>query len=102
MAVIGTPDDAVAQLERLERQSGGYGCFLQLAHEWADRRATRESYELIARYVMPRFQASNDLREKNLGYAIENRGRIMAEAGGAVMKEIAKHAAEQGQKTKAP
>ena len=100
MAVIGTPDDAVAQLERLERQSGGYGCFLQLAHEWADRRATHKSYELIARHVMPRFQGTNDLREKSLGYAIENRGRIMAEAGGAVMKEIQKHAAEQAQKSK--
>jgi limonene 1,2-monooxygenase len=102
MAVIGTPDDAIAQLERLERQSGGYGCFLQLAHEWADRRATHKSYELIARYVMPRFQATNDLREKSLGYAIENRARIMAEAGGAVMKEIQKHAAEQAQKPKSP
>ena len=100
MAVIGTPDDAVAQLARLERQSGGYGCFLQLAHEWADRRATHKSYELIARHVMPRFQGTNDLREKSLGYAIENRARIMAEAGGAVMKEIQKHAAEQAQKSK--
>ena len=100
MAVIGTPDDAIAQLERLERQSGGYGCFLQLAHEWADRRATHTRYELIARAVMPRFQATNDLREKSLGYAIENRARIMAEAGGAVMKEIQKHATEQAQKTK--
>ncbi|HXZ84724.1 MAG TPA: LLM class flavin-dependent oxidoreductase, partial [Myxococcota bacterium] len=98
MAVIGTPDDAIAQLERLERQSGGYGCFLQLAHEWADREATHKSYELFARYVMPRFQATNDLREKSLGYAIENRARIMSEAGGAVMKEIQKHAAEQAQK----
>jgi len=99
MAVIGTPDDAIAQLERLERQSGGYGCFLQLAHEWADRRATHKSYELIARHVMPRFQGVNDLREKSLGYAIENRARIMAEAGGAVMKEIQKHAAEQSAKS---
>jgi limonene 1,2-monooxygenase len=100
MAVIGTPDDAIAQLERLERQSGGYGCFLQLAHEWADRQATHKSYELIARYVMPRFQRTNDLREKSLSYAIENRARIMAEAGGAVMKEIQKHAAEQSAKPK--
>jgi limonene 1,2-monooxygenase len=102
MAVIGTPDDAIAQLERLERQSGGYGCFLQLAHEWADRRATHKSYELIARHVMPRFQGVNDLREKSLGYAIENRARIMAEAGGAVMKEIQKHAVEQAQKPQRP
>jgi hypothetical protein len=49
---------------------------------------------------MPRFQGVNDLREKSLGYAIETRGRIMAEAGGAVMKEIQKHAVEQAQKTK--
>jgi len=98
MAVIGTPDDAIAQLERLEGQSGGYGCFLQLAHEWANQEATHRSYELIARHVMPRFQHTNDLREKSLNYAIENRGRIMAEAGGAVMKEIQKHAAEQSAK----
>jgi limonene 1,2-monooxygenase len=98
MAVIGTPDDAIAQLERLEGQSGGYGCFLQLAHEWANQKATHRSYELIARHVMPRFQHTNDLREKSLSYAIENRGRIMAEAGGAVMKEIQKHAAEQSAK----
>ncbi len=95
MGVIGTPDDAIAQLERLERQSGGYGCFLQLAHEWANKSATHRSYELIARHVMPRFQHTNDLREKSLTYAIENRARIMAEAGGAIMKEIQKHAAEQ-------
>jgi limonene 1,2-monooxygenase len=99
MGVIGTPDDAIAQLERLEKQSGGYGCFLMLAHEWANRAATRRSFELVARYVMPRFQQTNDLREKSLSWAIENRGRIMAEAGGAIMKEIQKHAAEQAQKT---
>jgi limonene 1,2-monooxygenase len=95
MAVIGTPDDAIAQLERLEKQSGGHGCFLQLAHEWADRRATHKSYELMARYVMPRFQGVNDLREKSLGFALENRQRILSSAGGAVMKEIQKHAVEQ-------
>jgi limonene 1,2-monooxygenase len=99
MGVIGTPDDAIAQLERLEKQSGGYGAFLMLAHEWANRAATKRSFELVARYVMPRFQGVNDLREKSLTYAIENRGRIMAEAGGAIMKEIQKHAAEQASKS---
>ena len=55
IATIGTPDDLVAQIERLERQSGGFGVFLDMAHNWADFAATRRSYELIARYVMPRF-----------------------------------------------
>jgi len=99
--VIGTPDDAVAQLERLEKQSGGHGAFLQLAHEWADRRATHKSFELMARYVMPRLQGTNDLREKSLGFALENRQRILSSAGGAVLKEIQKHATEQQAKQSA-
>jgi limonene 1,2-monooxygenase len=54
---IGTPDMAVAQIERLMQQSnGGFGAYLMLAHNWADPAATRKSYELIARHVMPRFQ----------------------------------------------
>ena len=36
-AVIGTPDDAIAQISRLAEQSGGFGTFLIMAHEWADR-----------------------------------------------------------------
>ncbi len=54
---IGTVDDAVAQIERLDKQSnGGFGCYLLLAHEWADPAATRRSFELIAQHVFPQFQ----------------------------------------------
>ena len=54
---IGTPDMAVAQIERLMKQSnGGFGAYLMLAHNWADPERTRKSYELIAREVMPHFQ----------------------------------------------
>ncbi|MFI5041065.1 MAG: LLM class flavin-dependent oxidoreductase [Acidimicrobiales bacterium] len=54
---IGTPDDAVAQIERLVKQSnGGFGCYMLLAHEWANPEATRRSYELIAQHVFPQFQ----------------------------------------------
>ncbi len=57
--VIGTPDDAIAQIERLiEQSNGGFGTFLNMAHEWADTAATRTSYELMARYVFPHFQGS--------------------------------------------
>ena len=57
-AVVGTPEMAVAQIERLIEQSGGFGTFLLMAHEWADREATLHSYELFAREVMPHFQGS--------------------------------------------
>ncbi len=55
IAVIGTPDDLVAQIERLEKQAGAFGTFLSMSHNWADVAETRKSYELIARFVMPRF-----------------------------------------------
>jgi limonene 1,2-monooxygenase len=54
---IGTADDAAAQVERLVKQSdGGFGCYMLLAHEWANPMATRRSFELITQHVLPRFQ----------------------------------------------
>ena len=35
-ACIGTPDDAIAFIERLQKGSGGFGAILELAHNWAD------------------------------------------------------------------
>jgi limonene 1,2-monooxygenase len=58
MGVIGTPRDAVAHLKKLESQAGGFGCFLQLYHEWANWPATQHHFELFARYVAPAFQGS--------------------------------------------
>jgi limonene 1,2-monooxygenase len=58
---IGTPDDAVQQIERLWKQSnGGFGAYLQLAHDWAPPAAKFRSYELFARHVAPRFQGQHD------------------------------------------
>src|SRR3546814_6718967 len=45
-AVIGTPDDAIEHIERMLAGSGGFGGFLELAHNWADWGATKRSYEL--------------------------------------------------------
>ncbi len=59
LGVIGTPDQAVAQIEALlEQSNGGFGAYLTLSHNWANNEATRKSYELLARHVMPRFQGS--------------------------------------------
>jgi limonene 1,2-monooxygenase len=54
--VIGTPEQARAQVQRLWDQSGGFGCFLQMGHEWANPAATKRSAELFAAEVMPHFQ----------------------------------------------
>ncbi|WP_322861478.1 LLM class flavin-dependent oxidoreductase [Mycobacterium europaeum] len=54
--VIGTPERARQQVQRLWDQSGGFGCMLQMGHEWANPAATRRSAELFAAEVMPHFQ----------------------------------------------
>jgi limonene 1,2-monooxygenase len=57
VGAIGTWQDVAAQIDKLDKQSnGGFGCYLLLAHEWANPAATHRSYELIAQHVMPQFQ----------------------------------------------
>ncbi|MEV0083877.1 LLM class flavin-dependent oxidoreductase [Saccharopolyspora sp. NPDC050642] len=56
VGVIGTPEDAAEQVQRLVDQSGGFGAMLLMAHEWANPAATKRSYELIAQHVVPAFQ----------------------------------------------
>ncbi len=61
LGVVGTPDMAIAQIEELlEQSNGGFGAYLTLAHNWANSEATKKSYELLARHVMPRFQGQVD------------------------------------------
>ena len=90
-AVIGTPDDAIAQVQRLVDQSKGFGTFLLMAHEWADTAATRRSYELFSRYVAPVFQGSAVSTTGSRDWAAENRPTFMTAVGGAIMSAIAKH-----------
>ena len=97
-AVIGTPDDAAAQVQRLIDQSGGFGTFLVMAHEWADTAATRRSYELLARYVFPRFQGSADTTTASRDWAAENRPEFIAAATTAIMTAVQSHHQERAEK----
>ena len=95
MGVIGTPDDCKEQIERLMAQSnGGFGTFLMLAHEWANTEATRRSYELIAKYVMPVFQGQDRGTLNAVAHARKLRDRLKAEQQAALDAMSAKHAAE--------
>jgi limonene 1,2-monooxygenase len=58
LGVIGTPDRMIEQIRRLQQQSGGFGCYLLLAHEWASPANTLLSHELVTQHVMPAFQGS--------------------------------------------
>ncbi len=63
IGVIGTPDDLITQIDRLSAQAGGFGCLLTMHHDWADFAATKKSYELIARYVRPKYERQNTQRD---------------------------------------
>ena len=54
--IVGTPDDCIAGIRRLDERSGGFGGLLVQANDWVPREKMLHSYELMARYVMPQFQ----------------------------------------------
>ncbi len=94
-AVVGTPAMAIAQIERLMAQSGGFGTYLLMAHEWADREATLRSYELFAREVVPHFKGTMASLEVSRDWAAEKRPEFIGAAGGAIMQAITDHHAER-------
>ena len=97
-AVIGTPDDACGMIERLEKQSGGFGCILLLAHNWANFEATKRSYELFARHVLPRFNESNVARAASLQWYTDHNQEFIGKAISAATETVQKHFAEQAAK----
>ena len=99
-AVIGTADDAVAQIRRLQDKQGDFGCFLQLAHNWADFDSTKKSYELWQRYVMPQLTGANRNRDISLEWTTEHGERLMGGAMKAAMEMFEKHQKEQAAKAK--
>ena len=75
--LVGSPDTVAAGIERLiEYSQGGFGGLMFRAHDWADREQTWRSYELFARYVMPRFQGSLTTVKASQDWAISNRKTI--------------------------
>lgn len=64
-AVIGTPEDAIAMIDKLRAKQGEFGVVLFQAHNWADWEETKKSYELYARFVMPHFAGTNRNRQSS-------------------------------------
>lgn len=99
-AVIGTPDDAIEQIRRLEEQTGGFGAYLVLANDWANPERTKASYELLARHVFPEFQGSTR-REKRSNQKLRAiREEHLSGIGAAIESEIEKHKREMAAKGK--
>lgn len=94
-ACIGTPDDAIAFIKRLQEGTGGFGAIMELAQNWADWDQTKRHFELMARFVHPAFQGSRALREVSYDYAKAHHDEFTGQSGAAVQAEIDRLAARQ-------
>jgi len=96
MAVIGTPDDAAQRLRQLVEESGGFGAFLFMDHNWAPWEAKKRSYELVARYVFPQFQGLNVNRQTSMDWVRSNKDEFTSQVRAAVGARIVQHIQEKG------
>ncbi|HEV2686537.1 MAG TPA: LLM class flavin-dependent oxidoreductase, partial [Actinomycetota bacterium] len=92
LSVIGTPDMAIEAIRRLEKQSGGFGTYLFMSHEWADREQTLRSYELFSRYVIPEINGTTASLTGSRDWVAEHhpkmRGQVMSAIEDATKKYV--------------
>lgn len=101
-AVIGTPEMAIAHIEGLLEQSGGFGSFLLTIGDWGGREGQLRSTELVARKVIPHF--AGQLRRPREAWAEMKRDAagLKATIQGAQALAAERHAAERRAREEAP
>jgi limonene 1,2-monooxygenase len=98
IAVVGTPEDAIARIERLYEKQGDFGAVLLQITNWADWPALKRSLELYAQYVIPHFAGANDNRRASYAWVTENQQELVAKRVGAAQQMFDRHEAEQAAK----
>ncbi|MEZ5228879.1 MAG: hypothetical protein R2710_20125 [Acidimicrobiales bacterium] len=89
-AIIGTPDDLIARIREMYEVSGGFGVAIGFINDWANPEATKKSWDLVARYVMPEVNGMLDSMRESNQHVIDNRDSF-AQAGKAIMAKIAEN-----------
>jgi len=77
----------VKMIKNLMEVSGGVGAIIGFAHDWANIEATRRSWDMVARYVVPEINGYITKLRESQKFVIENRA-IFERAGQAVMAKI--------------
>jgi limonene 1,2-monooxygenase len=86
--VIGTPDDMCAAIQKVLDLTGGFGTVIGFAHDWANPEATRRSWDLFARRVIPEFNGMLAPMRRSADHVAANKKALMAGAGAAIVAQI--------------
>ena len=84
LGIIGTPEDAIREIERIQRALGGFGTILVFGNDLAPWTAQLRSFELLAEFVKPHFNQSNAFRRRSYAWAKANQDQNRQEGLTAV------------------
>jgi limonene 1,2-monooxygenase len=95
MGCVGTPDDAIAFIERLRAQQGEFGVMLTVVSNILDYPALKRSFELYQQYVAPRFSSHNRARQDSYDWVSENTRTFSDQRTEAARVMVEKHERER-------
>ena len=93
--VIGTPEMAIAQIQRLQEKTGGFGCYMMMGADFANWQATKDHWELFAYEVMPHFTGQAAPVQASYDKIIDAGTRWVDATLGAQLTEIGNYEEER-------
>ncbi len=84
LGIIGTPDDAIREIERVRTKLGGFGAVLVFGNDLAPWPAQLRSFELLAEFVKPHFARANQARQASYDWTAQRQAENRQKAQGAV------------------
>ena len=97
-ATVGTPDDAIAAIRRLDSQVPGFGCLLLFDKNWARPEHKKRSLELMMRYVLPAINEENRNRVRSFEWQASKREEFFGTMMDATKRAFDKHESEMAGK----
>ena len=96
LGIVGTPDDAIREIERVRQKLGGMGAVLVFGNDLAPWPAQQRSFELLAEFVKPHFTGANRARQASYDWTaqrqVENRQKAQSAVASATDEFAARRA----------
>ncbi|MFF3754991.1 LLM class flavin-dependent oxidoreductase [Streptomyces sp. NPDC002018] len=74
-ALVGSVDEVVSGIRRMQEATGGFGKLLVYVADWASSERTNRSLELLARYVAPQINGAAARPREAVDWAIASRAK---------------------------